>query len=124
MPPAVRPLPARAGGLALKVPLALLVNKGSASASEILAAAIQDHKRGVLIGETTYGKGSVQLPHTLSDGSSLRVTIRHWQGPNGKDIHGVGVTPEIEVPPLTDLERRTGADPGVDRAVQYLLTGK
>ena len=120
---AVTPHEARRGGLALKTPLVVLINKGSASASEILAGAVQDHKRGALIGETTFGKGSVQLAHTLSDSSSLRVTVRHWETPGGKDIHGAGIQPDIEVA-QSEAERKAGRDSVLERAAQYLLTGK
>jgi carboxyl-terminal processing protease len=109
------------GGLATEVPLVVLVNIGSASASEIVAGAIQDSSRGILVGERTFGKGSVQLPHTLSDGSELRVTIARWFTPKGREIQGTGIFPDIEVEmTLEDLE--AGLDPQLDRAVEYLLT--
>jgi carboxyl-terminal processing protease len=109
------------GGLATEVPLVVLVNMGSASASEIVAGAIQDSGRGILVGERTFGKGSVQLPHTLSDGSELRVTIARWFTPKGREIQGTGIFPDIEVEmTLEDLE--AGRDPQLERAVEYLLT--
>ncbi|MFB0537703.1 MAG: S41 family peptidase [Anaerolineae bacterium] len=115
--------PVMSGGLATEVPLVVLVNAGSASASEIVAGAIQDSGRGILVGERTFGKGSVQLPHTLSDGSELRVTIARWFTPKGHEIQGIGVIPDIEVETtLEDLE--AGHDPPLERAVEYLLTGK
>jgi carboxyl-terminal processing protease len=77
----------------------------------------------MLIGETTFGKGSVQIQHTLSDGSELRVTIAHWFTPNGRQIHGVGLTPDIVVP-LTADDAKAGRDPQLERAVQLLLAGK
>jgi len=111
------------GGLATEVPLVVLINMGSASASEIVAGAIQDSSRGILVGERTFGKGSVQLPHTLSDGSELRVTIARWFTPKGDEIQGIGIIPDIEVEmTLEDLE--AGQDPQLERAVEYLLTGK
>ena len=107
------------GEIAETIPLVVLVDGGSASASEIVAGAIQDRGRGVLIGTQTFGKGSVQRPYALSDGSELRVTIAHWFTPNDVEIHGQGLTPDIEVPLPEDLE--PGQDPQLDRAVQYLL---
>jgi carboxyl-terminal processing protease len=110
-------------GAAQDIPLVVLVNGGSASASEIVAGALQDRGRAKLIGETTFGKGSVQLPHQLSDGSELRVTIAHWFTPNDRQIDGTGLTPDIAVP-LTQDDAKAGRDPQLDRAVQYLLNGK
>jgi carboxyl-terminal processing protease len=115
--------PVLRGGLATDVPLVVLINKGSASASEIVAGAIQDSGRGILIGETTFGKGSVQTDVTLSDGSAIHVTIAHYLTPKGRDIHGVGLTPDIEVK-ITDDDVKAGRDPQLERAIQYLKTGK
>lgn len=114
-----RAYPAARGGLATSIPLAVLVDEGSASASEIVAGAIQDAGRGPLIGTQTFGKGSVQLPITLSDGSMLRVTRARWFTPKGRAIHGTGLTPTIVVE-RTDADRSTGRDPQLDRAIQYL----
>ncbi len=115
---------ARPGDIGEDIPLVVLVNGGSASASEIVAGALQDHERAVLIGELTFGKGSVQRPFTLSDGSELRVTSAHWFTPNDKAIHGKGITPDIEVPWPDDDSLSPGEDPQLDRAVEYLLTGE
>jgi carboxyl-terminal processing protease len=104
-------------------PLVVLVDAGSASASEIVAGAIQDAGTGVLMGEKTFGKGSVQLPNTLSDGSQLRVTIARWFTPKDRAIHEVGLSPDIEVV-RTDDDRQAERDPQLDRAVEYLLTVK
>ncbi|PKO22476.1 MAG: hypothetical protein CVU38_09285 [Chloroflexi bacterium HGW-Chloroflexi-1] len=100
-------------------PLVVLVDGGSASAAEIVAGAIQDADTGILIGAQTYGKGSVQLPNTLSDGSQLRVTIAHWFTPQGRGIHGEGLEPDIAVP-FTKEDAAAGRDPQLDRAVKYL----
>jgi carboxyl-terminal processing protease len=118
-----REYPAEDDGLATEVPLAVLVNAGSASASEIVAGAIQDSGRGILVGERTFGKGSVQLPHTLSDGSELRVTIARWFTPKGREIQGIGILPDIEVE-MTPEDLEAGHDPQLERAVEYLLTEK
>jgi carboxyl-terminal processing protease len=104
-------------------PLVVLVDGGSASASEIVAGAIQDAGTGVLVGEKTYGKGSVQLPNTLSDGSQLRVTVAHWFTPKDRQIHEVGLAPDIAVP-FTKEDAAAKRDPQLDRAVEYLLNGK
>ena len=83
---------------ALDIPLIVLTNNGSASASEIVAGALRDHKRAMLLGEKTFGKGSVQSIEPLADNSSLRVTIAHWLTPNGTEIHKKGLEPDYYVP--------------------------
>jgi len=103
--------------------MVVLVNGGSASASEIVAGALQDRGRAVLIGEKTFGKGSVQLLHTLSDGSELRVTVARWFTPNDHAIHGEGLSPDIEVA-LTPEDLQAERDPQLDRAIEYLTTGQ
>jgi carboxyl-terminal processing protease len=80
-----------------KIPLVILVNKGSASGSEILAGCIQDWKRGIILGERTFGKASVQSLMPLSDGSGLRLTTAKYYTPSGRSIHDVGITPDIIV---------------------------
>ena len=110
------------GDAAESIPLVVLVNAGSASASEIVAGALQDRGRAVLVGETTFGKGSVQQIHPLSDGSELRVTIARWYTPNDNTIDSVGITPDIEVESPEDLG---GPEDGqLMRAIEWLLTGQ
>ncbi len=84
-------------GVFTTIPLVVMINRGSASASEIFAGAVQDHARGVVLGETSFGKGSVQNIIPLSDKSSLKVTIAEWLTPLGKTISEVGVTPDVEI---------------------------
>lgn len=110
-------------GLAQDIPLVVLVNAGSASASEIVAGAIQDRGRGKLVGEKTFGKGSVQLAHQLSDGSELRVTVARWFTPNDRAIHGQGLNPDVEVQRTPD-DVAAGRDPQLDRAVEILRNGQ
>jgi carboxyl-terminal processing protease len=81
-----------------KDPLVVLVNQGTASASEILAGALQDNHRAKLVGERTFGKGLIQSLFDLSDGSGLAVTVAKYETPNHKDIHKLGITPDLEVP--------------------------
>ncbi len=84
-----------------KTPLVVLVNDGSASASEIVSGALQDHKRAIIVGSKTFGKGSVQVVMPVGNGESLRLTIARYYLPSGRTIQAVGVTPDIEV----DMER-------------------
>jgi carboxyl-terminal processing protease len=109
--------------IARDITMVVLVNPGSASGSEIVAGALQDYGRAILIGETTLGKGSVQLLHPLSNGAELRVTKARWFTPNDRPIHGEGLTPDIEVE-LTAEDAEAELDPQLDRAVEYLLTGE
>lgn len=86
------------------LPLVMLVNEGSASASEILAGAIKDHNRGELIGTTTFGKGIVQRIRDLTDGSGIKLTVSEYFTPNGTNIHGIGIAPDIVVELNEDVE--------------------
>jgi len=81
----------------VEYPLVVLVNNGSASGSEIVAGAIQDHKRGIVLGTKTFGKGSVQTVIPLADGSAIRLTTSKYYTPNGRSIHGEGIIPDIVV---------------------------
>jgi carboxyl-terminal processing protease len=101
----------------------VLTNGGTASASEIVAGALQDYDRATLIGEKTFGKGSVQLIYELSDDSRLHVTVAKWFTPNGNAIDGIGLQPDIEVP-VTEEDRNQGRDPQLERAISFLQNGE
>lgn len=91
-------------------PLVLLVNEGSASAAEIVAGAIQAHKRGIIIGSQTFGKGSVQTIIPLPDGAGLRMTTAKYYTPDDKSIQALGITPDVEVPFISCIEPQAGDD--------------
>jgi carboxyl-terminal processing protease len=100
--------------------MVVLVDAGTASASEIVAGALQDHGRAILVGETTYGKGSVQDWITLDgDGGAVRVTVARWYTPNGRQINEEGLKPDLEVP-ISEEDIAAGRDPQLDRAVEAL----
>jgi carboxyl-terminal processing protease len=99
------------------IPTVVLVDRGSASASEIVAGALQDHKVAKLFGETTYGKGSVQRLIPLSSGAMLKVTVARWFTPNGKNITKEGITPDTEVK-ITEQQLRDGDDVQLDAALR------
>jgi carboxyl-terminal processing protease len=111
-----KPFPVQDHGLALEEPLVVLVNGSTASASEIVAGAIQDYHRGKLVGTKTYGKASVQLVFELSDGSSLHVTNARWLTPSRYEIEGAGLKPDVEVE-FTELDRQENRDPQLDQAI-------
>ena len=112
---------AQRGGRATEIPLVVLVNAGTASASEITAGAIQDLGRGKLVGVKTYGKGSVQnwIPLKTEKGG-VRITIARWLTPKGTQISDVGLTPDLIVE-MTAEDYAAGRDPQLDAAVQLLL---
>lgn len=108
------------GGLATTIPLVVLVNEYSASASEVVAGAIQDYDRGTLIGETTFGKGSVQqiIPLT-NDQGAVRLSIARWLTPKERLINEIGLVPEIQVE-MTDDDYANDLDPQLDKALEHL----
>jgi len=105
----------------IDVPMVVLINGGSASASEILAGAIKDYKKGTLMGTTTYGKGIVQRVMSLGDGSAVKLTVSHYYTPLGNDIHKVGIEPDVEVEFDIDAYLEdVDADNQLDEAIEYL----
>ncbi len=108
-------------GRATELPIVVLVNEGSASASEILAGALQDYERAKLVGVITYGKGSVQQWIPLSgENGAARVTIARWLTPDDRLIDGVGLTPDFVVE-LTEEDAAAERDPQLDKAIEVLL---
>lgn len=108
------------GNNELQVPMVVLVNDYSASASEILAGAIQDHEKGILMGTKTFGKGIVQRVISLSDGSAVKLTISTYFTPNGKNIHGTGIEPDEVVEFDAELYYEKDIDNQLEAAVKYL----
>ncbi len=103
--------------------LAILINEGSASASEIFAGALREHGKATLIGETSFGKGSVQQVFPVTDTTSLKITIARWLTPNGSSISDGGITPDIEVA-LTEEDAEAERDPQLERAAAFLTSGQ
>jgi carboxyl-terminal processing protease len=101
------------------MPTVVLVNGGSASASEIVAGALQDYKLATIIGQQTFGKGSVQDYDEFTDGSSLKLTIAKWLTPKGRTIQGEGIKPDIDVQ-FTQEDQKEKRDPQLDRALDEL----
>ena len=108
----------------LTVPMVVLVNGGSASASEVLAGAIKDYGKGKLLGTTTFGKGIVQKYLSISDGSAVKLTTSKYYTPKGNNIHGIGIEPDEELE--MDYERylEEGYDNQLERAKEILVTGE
>ena len=104
----------REGGIAVDTPMVVLVNGGSASGSEVAAGALQSRGRAKVVGLQTFGKGVVNLPIELSDGSGVFVTIARWYTPTGQQIGSIGVTPDVIVEP------GDGPDVQLDTALQLL----
>ena len=106
-------------GIALDAPLVILVNGHSASASEVVSGALQDYNRAVLIGTTTFGKGSMNLVRPLSNGGALYITNARWFTPNGRQIEKKGITPDIVVEPSPE-DSENDRDLQLDRAISHL----
>ena len=105
----------------LDMPLAVLVNGNSASASEIFAGAIQDYEIGTIVGTTTFGKGIVQSVIPLSDGSAVKTTTAKYYTPKGRCIHGTGITPDVEVELTEGLEQKTSITHEEDNQLQKAI---
>jgi carboxyl-terminal processing protease len=126
--------PVKPGGVATDLPIVVLINRGSASAAEIFAGAIQDNKRGAVLGETTFGTGTVLQPFQLDDGSGLLLGTSQWLTPNGRLIRKQGIEPDVTVdlpvgaglvtPPeletLTQAELLKSEDTQLLKALEYL----
>ncbi len=104
----------------INIPMAVLVNGNSASASEILAGAIKDYKKGTLIGTTTFGKGIVQRIFELKDDSAIKLTVSHYYTPNGNDIHKVGITPDVELEFDREAYEKDETDNQLQKAIEIL----
>lgn len=105
-------------GLLLDIPMVVLINKGSASASEIVSGALRDHKRAKLIGEVSFGKGTIQQAEDLGGGAGIHITIAKWLTPNGMWVHGKGLTPDIAV----GLDEKDPThDTQLEKAVEELI---
>jgi len=115
---------AHKGGVAVGVPVIALVDQGTASAAEILAAALHDHGRAQLVGVPTYGKGTVQTFYDLDDGSGLKLTTARYYTPTGKLLESNGITPDVRVEPFAPEEimagesNGSGASPGNDATIK------
>ncbi len=107
-------------------PTVVLVSESTASASEIFSGALQDWKAATIVGTTTFGKGIAQSDIRYHDGSSLHLTTARWYTPSGREIHGKGIQPDIEVfrQVLGPGEEKTPRDSQMERALEYLVTGK
>lgn len=114
-----KPFFANGTGALKDLPVVILVNGGSASASEILAGAIRDYRPVKLVGEKTFGKGTVQQIESLRDGSSVKITTAHWVLPKGQTIDQKGLDPDFEVK-MTDEDTENKKDPQLDKAIEVL----
>lgn len=104
----------------IDIPVVVLVNQYSASASEILSGAIKDYKLGKLVGMTTFGKGIVQRVFDLKDGTAVKLTVSNYYTPNGNNIHGIGIEPDVEVEYDADAYAKDKTDNQLDKAVEVM----
>ena len=111
---------ARPGDLLNGAPIVVMVNAGSASASEILAGALQDHGRALIVGDKTFGKGSVQTVMPLSNGRAIKLTTSRYYTPSGRSIHKSGIRPDVTVEPGTVTE--ADGDAQLARALELVKT--
>ncbi len=111
----------RSSGLArfANLKTVVLVNQGSASASEIVAGALQDYGKATLVGEKTFGKGSVQTLEPLTDGSAVKITVAEWLTPKGRHIDKEGIAPDVEIE-LTEEDYNASRDPQMDKAIEII----
>lgn len=105
-------------GLLYDVPVTILINKGSASASEIVAGAMRDHERAVLVGETSFGKGTIQQAEDLGGGAGIHITIAKWLTPDGTWVHQEGLKPDVEIEPDTKDQSH---DIQLEKAIEQTL---
>ncbi len=105
-------------GHAVDMPIAILVNENSASASEVFTGALKDYKKAVVVGTTSYGKGIVQNLIPLGDGSAIKITTAHYYTPSGFDLHGKGIDPDVEVELDENLKSQAVVTPEEDNQVQ------
>ena len=108
------------GAHEIDIPVVVLVNQYSASASEILSGAIKDYKLGKLVGMTTFGKGIVQRVFDLKDGTAVKLTVSNYYTPNGNNIHGIGIEPDVEVEYDADAYAKDKTDNQLDKAVEVM----
>ncbi len=108
----------------LTVPMVVLINGGSASASEVLAGAIKDYQKGILLGTTTFGKGIVQKYLSMSDGSAVKLTTSKYYTPKGNNIHGIGIEPDETLEMDYEKYLESGYDNQLERAKEILLKGE
>jgi carboxyl-terminal processing protease len=118
-----RAFDAKRGGRYTDSELVLLVDGGTASASEIVAGALRDNGRAVLVGQKTFGKGSVQSVFDLTDGSSVHITSARWLTPARQQLDGEGLDPDLAVE-ITEEDRSQSRDPQLERAIEYIINGQ